>query len=39
MRGCSVINCIVVDEHIDTTKVYNELREKISLVKAPEVKL
>ncbi|ORY91930.1 hypothetical protein BCR43DRAFT_497509 [Syncephalastrum racemosum] len=24
------------DEHIDTTKVYNELREKISLVKAPE---
>ncbi|CDS07720.1 hypothetical protein LRAMOSA01669 [Lichtheimia ramosa] len=24
------------DEHIDTTKLYNELREKISLVKAPE---
>lgn len=26
-----------IDEHIDTTKLYNELREKISLVKAPEV--
>ncbi|KAI9497607.1 hypothetical protein BDB00DRAFT_925716 [Zychaea mexicana] len=24
------------DENVDTTKVYNELREKISLVKAPE---
>ena len=25
------------DENLDTTKIYNSLREKVSLVKAPEV--
>lgn len=26
-----------VDENLDTTKVYNDLRKKISLIAAPEV--